>query len=99
MNRTVISSLFSVAIVAPLFGQGQPNRLPTLPELQKKEARFAPTDLKVDLTGLSAGDRKALAKLIEAARLVDDLYMEQVWSGNRARYLDLKRTASTPIDR
>src|SRR3954469_1462596 len=98
MRKFLVGGLFAAVSAAPLFAQGQPNRLPTLAELQKMEARFAPTDLKVDISGLSAGDRKALAKLIEAAHLVDDLYMEQVWSGNRATYAELQRTAKTPLD-
>ena len=32
------------------------------------------------------GDRKALAKLIEAARIFDDIFMDQFWSGNPALY-------------
>jgi hypothetical protein len=79
--------------------QNRPGTIPNLGELQKMEARFAPTDLRVDISALSAGDKKALAKLIEAAHVMDDLYMQQVWSGNRAKYEELKRTASSPLDR
>ena len=39
----------------------------TLPELQQMMAKFAPVDLRVDTSHLSAGDRAALAKLIEAS--------------------------------
>jgi hypothetical protein len=52
------------------------------PELAKKIARFAPTTLTANIAGLSAGDRKALNKIIEAARLLDPLFLRQVWSGN-----------------
>jgi hypothetical protein len=99
MRIILIIAMLAAMIAAPLFAQGQPPKIPTLAELQKMEARFAPTDLKVDISSLSAGDHKALAKLIEAAHLIDDLYMEQVWSGNRARYSELKRTASSPIEK
>lgn len=52
------------------------------PELAKKISRFAPTILTANTASLSAGDRKALAKIIEAARLLDPLFLRQVWSGN-----------------
>jgi hypothetical protein len=54
------------------------------PELAKKIRRFAPTDLTADTSRLSAGDRKALHKIIEAAKLMDPLFLRQVWSGNEA---------------
>lgn len=46
--------------------------------------RFAPVDISADISSLSAGDRKALEKLIHAARLMDEIYLRQVWSGNAA---------------
>ena len=54
------------------------------PELAKKIARFSPTVLTADTSKLSPGDRKALAKIITAARLLDPLFLRQVWSGNEA---------------
>ena len=52
------------------------------PELAKKIRRFSPTVLTADTSRLSATDRKALQKIIEAARLLDPLFLRQVWSGN-----------------
>jgi hypothetical protein len=52
------------------------------PELAKKISRFAPTTLTANTARLSAGDRQALKKIIEAARLLDPLFLRQVWSGN-----------------
>jgi len=67
---------------------------PNLEELNRMIARFAPAPLQVDLSGLSAGDKKALAKLIEAARLTNDVFMEQLWRGDRALYSKLKQDKS-----
>ena len=47
-------------------------------------ARFAPVELHADASKLSPGDQKALAKLLDAARVIDDIFLEQVWSGNVA---------------
>ena len=54
------------------------------PELAKKIARFSPTVLTADISQLSPGDRKALTKIIAAAKLLDPLFLRQVWSGNEA---------------
>jgi hypothetical protein len=65
------------------------------PDLAKKIARFAPTVLTANTTRLSANDRKALAKIIEAAKLFDPLFLRQVWSGNEA--LKQKLEADTSL--
>jgi hypothetical protein len=52
--------------------------------LKAKLNRFAPTDITADVAKLSAGDRQALDKLIHAARMMDEIYLRQVWSGNGA---------------
>jgi len=54
------------------------------PELAKKIARFAPTVLTANTTRLSSNDRLALKKIIEASKLLDPLFLRQVWSGNEA---------------
>jgi Peptidase family M49 len=53
-------------------------------DLGGKIQRFAPTDVTADTSQLSDGDRRALDKLIEAAKLLDPLFLRQVWSGNEA---------------
>jgi len=72
-----------------------PSAFPTADELNQMAARFAPAPLEVDLSGLSAGDKKALAKLIEAGRIVNHLFMQQFWSGDLALYdkLQLDKSA------
>src|SRR5271168_4203636 len=66
----------------------------TLPQLQQMMAKFAPVDLRVDTSRLSPGDRTALARLIEASRVVDRLFLGQMWAGNPALYDKLKKDAS-----
>src|SRR5215210_8206961 len=62
--------------------------------LAAKIRRFAPTVITADTSRLSAGDRRALMKLIEAARLLDPLFLRQVWSGNEALKRKLERDRS-----
>jgi hypothetical protein len=70
--------------------------LPNEAALNKMAARFAPTEMKVDVSALSAGDRQALARLIQAAQVVNQLFMRQLWSGNVALY-DKMLTDKTPL--
>ncbi len=65
--------------------------IPDAAELKRMAARFARTEYRVDLSHLNSGDRKALVKLLQAARLVDDIYLEQKWSGNHAKWAELQR--------
>src|SRR6202521_6077205 len=67
-----------------------------LAQLQKMTARFAPTTLRVDTSKLSSGDRQALVKLIEAGRIMDDIFLIQYWSGNPALYSRLQKD-KTPL--
>jgi hypothetical protein len=53
-------------------------------DLARKIARFAPTTLTADTSKLTAKDRQALDKIIAAAKLLDPLFLRQVWTGNAA---------------
>jgi hypothetical protein len=50
--------------------------------LASKIRRFAPTIMTANISRLAPNDRKALMKIIAAAKLYDQLYLRQVWSGN-----------------
>jgi len=93
--RKLLIFFFAVVVVAlPLAAQEKPaGHVPDKAELDKMIARFAPTPLRVDTSHLSAGDKKALAKLIAAARVVNDIFMQQMWSGNHAEWRRLRLAA------
>jgi Peptidase family M49 len=73
-----------------------PTAVPNLPQLETMLSRFAPTPLRVDTSKLSPGDRDAVIKLIQAARILDDVFMQQYWSGDKALYAKLQKD-STPL--
>ena len=56
-------------------------------------ARFAPVDIGADIAALPDNERQALARLVEAARIMDGLFLRQVWSGNEAMLETLARQA------
>jgi hypothetical protein len=83
------------AAVAGSYQDG--TEMPTLAELQRMTARFAPADIGADITALPRNERDALARLVEAARIMDALFLRQVWAGNDAMLQDLAQRAANPV--
>jgi hypothetical protein len=81
-----------------LLVRAQEGSVPDTSRLQRMAARFAPTEIGADLSSLSAADRQVLAKLIEASKVIDALFLNQVWAGNDAMLLDLAKD-QTPAGR
>jgi len=55
-----------------------------VPNIAKRVAQFAPTPINADLSALSAADRKDLAAITAAAKLMDEIFLRQAWTGNPA---------------
>src|ERR1044072_4459680 len=91
MKITLSLSLLATLLFTSISSMGKPDTkiLADNPDLAKKIRRFAPTTLTANTASLSAGDRAALAKIIQAAKLLDPLFLRQVWSGNVALYKKL----------
>ena len=94
--------LFLIFLLHPLLlaAQQKPaqSHVPDLAELEKMTARFAPAEMRVDTAALSPGDQKALVKLIEASRVINEIFMDQMWAGNDALRAKL-REDRTPLGR
>lgn len=90
-----LALIFSFALTMSANPKNKKNEMQT-PEtsLAAKIRRFAPTVITADVSRLSAGDRRALTKIVEAARLLDPLFLRQVWSGNDALMRKLQRDKS-----
>src|SRR3982751_4552387 len=63
-------------------------------ELEARAARFAPVDLSADLSAIPDNERQALKRLVLASKIIDALFLRQVWAGNEAMLLDLVRDRS-----
>jgi hypothetical protein len=87
-----------MAIVAGSVAVGAQAPAPNAEQLKSMAARFAPVDLSADLSKLPASERQALAKLVEAAKVMDTLFLRQVWAGNETMLLDLLQDGS-PLGR
>jgi hypothetical protein len=64
--------------------------------LERQAARFAPTEIRADLSKFSSADKQVLGKLIEASKIVDALFLRQVWAGNESMLLDLVCVSQPP---
>ena len=89
-----LALMIMIGSVMASAGEQLATAVPDRAHLQKMTARFAPTELNVDISNLSEGDRKALVRLVEAARVIDDVYMTQYWSGDLALYAKLQKDTS-----
>ena len=80
-------------------GAVAPERVdPAVAALDRRSARFAPTDLSADVSALPDTERRALAAMVRAAQVMDALFLRQVWAGNEAMLTSLV-TDDTPLGR
>ncbi|AKQ63933.1 MutT/NUDIX family protein [Myxococcus hansupus] len=100
MNRTLLSLLGAAMLsgAASAAEKAPPTRFPDAAELQRLTARFAPVELRVDLTALPDTERRALARIVQASKLMDALFLRQRWAGNETLLLDLLHD-TTPLGR
>ena len=87
-----MSSIVASTLAAGVYAQE--SSVPNLQQLKTMTARFAPVDLSADVTSLPANERQALARLVEAAKVMDTLFLRQVWAGNETMLLDLLQDTS-----
>ena len=87
IKQCSVATAIAITLIACTAKKEEPtvsNSKASASPLAAKIRQFAPTDLGADTSRLSENDRKALDKLIEAAKLLDPLFTRQVWSGNEA---------------
>ena len=97
--KHVLASIALIVLAAcrtsqPAQPATQQNNDPMVQELTAKAARFAPVDLTADMSALPANERQALARLVQASKIFDALFLRQVWAGNETMLLDLLRDSS-----
>jgi len=84
-----LSAAVALAALCGALAAAQGGRVSEAARLQQMAARFAPTEIRVDVSKLTPADRKVLAKLVEASQIMDALFLRQVWVGNEAMLIDL----------
>ncbi|MBV8062535.1 MAG: hypothetical protein JOY51_03020 [Nevskia sp.] len=98
MRRTLAAAAFAAAIAAFPASAAAPAKSAELAALEKMSASFALTDLSVDLSALPKSERDSLALQVQAAQLLNAIFLRQVWSGNGAMLLNLLQDNS-PLGR
>jgi hypothetical protein len=86
------SSTSSSAPAAPASQTPAPAGAPAS-SLERQIGRFAPVDLSAPVEGAGV-EQPVLAEILKAARIMDGLFLEQVWAGNAALLTQLGRDTS-----
>jgi hypothetical protein len=86
-----LAAVLAVAAAVPMAQGGAASNMVDTVNLKRMAAQFTPTQIGADLSALSTTDRQVLAKLVEASKIMDALFLRQVWAGNEAMLLDLVR--------
>jgi hypothetical protein len=87
---TAAIAALTMASLACTTGPNMPETTtPASAALETKIQRFAPVDLTVDVNGLPGNEPSALAHILSAARLMDGLFLDQVWAGNASMLAQL----------
>lgn len=89
LARTSVVLLAGAILAARTAGAAGPEALPNAQQLRKLNARFAPVDLVADVSKLPENEKRALARIVDAARIMDPLFLRQVWSGNEPLLFEL----------
>ncbi len=61
---------------------GGDSEMEITPDIAQRVAQYALTPVKADLSALSQEDRQVLATLVQASKLMDEIFLRQVWTGN-----------------
>src|SRR5262245_20823813 len=93
MPRAATALLLTMATLLPLAAS---NALaaPDAPQLQKMSARLAPVDIRVHLSALPENDPQALTRIIQAAQILDGVFLGQVSARNKSRLMLLVNDGS-----
>ncbi|HET9192206.1 MAG TPA: hypothetical protein VFO21_04965 [Vicinamibacterales bacterium] len=105
MPKTVGGTLLialSLAVACRQPQSTEPARQPEAPYVQTDDLkrlegmirRFAPVDLTADVSRLPSNERDALAVLVNAAKILDALFLRQVWEENESLMIELAKDAS-----
>jgi len=95
--KKIVCFALLLSMAALLYGQ-KTKRAPADNSLAARIRRFAPTVMAANTTRLSPNDRKALLKIVAAAKYYDPLFLRQIWRGNEA-LLQKLRADKSPLGR
>ena len=98
MSRASALTLVFLSMTMGIIMTGQEKSMPSLEALTAMTARFAPVEIAADIAPLPGPEVKALARLVAAGRVLDALFLRQVWAGNEGMLFQLLAD-ETPLGR
>jgi len=102
-----------IALLLPLVGscsssnEGQPAEAAAVEEipvsishddLKERIAKYAQVDINYPEDILSVPEKQALAKLVEAGYIMDEIFLRQVWAGNVAMQENIQKSVKVAHD-
>ncbi len=84
MAVALLSACASAPAPRSAAAPGRFSEASVIPDIDQRLAKYSPVRLTPDLSALSERDRKALEKLGEVSRLIDEIYLRQAWAGGPA---------------
>ncbi len=95
--RCILMIAIAAMVTIPKATQAEEQTLKLGPlshkELKERIKLFAPVQITYDESVLSEPEKAALNKLVQAARIMDEIFLRQVWSGNP----DMKKMLKTML--
>ena len=92
--KTPLFTLLLIPATLSFADAAEEMKMPDKARLEQMTARFAPTEIKADLSKFSPNDRKVLAKLVQASQIIDGIFLRQAWAENPSMLLDLAKDTS-----
>jgi hypothetical protein len=92
--RAATALILAMTTVLPLAASSDALAAPDASQLQKMSARLAPVDIRVDLSALPDNEQQALARIIQAAQILDGLFLKQVSARSPSRLMLLVNDTS-----
>ena len=93
----MLAVLFSIVAVQFNCGERVSKSKMNLDYVKGELAKLAPVELKCDLSNLGISDQKVLIRLIEAGRIIDELFLRQVSTEN-VKLRDRLQNSTNPED-
>jgi hypothetical protein len=95
MRIILLLAVVSLGSLSIHCGEKMISQKVSLEAVKQQVAKFAPVELACDLSSLPASEKKALAKLAQAALLIDELFLTQVDPQNPRLQEELQPLAGT----
>ena len=82
MKQLIVLFFLSIILSSCVEKQNPPNDSKEVTMLKEKIAKFVPVEIQYDKNLLSDREKIVLEKLYQASKIIDEIFLEQVYSKN-----------------